>query len=284
MNPNESPCPVCGTPAPPDSEFGVVLHHCPACDLRFRGDLGPEWSEDYDRAESDGYVGRNELELLGREQQRWLEATRRAEWVAEYVPAGELLEIGCAAGEFLDTARQRGLRVRGLEASPRLSEIARSRYGLTVEQGLAEQRLEATASYDAVCMWHVLEHVRFPTGVLAAAAAVLKPDGMLFIEVPNIASAGARALGVEWPSLAFADHAVHFSPAALAAALHRGGLTAVELTTLLPWEYLSARERLRPRRIAGRLHRGLIAGTVRARHPSSGDFLRATARPDRSGN
>lgn len=272
-------CPVCGTPAPVTRAFSPHrLHHCPACDLRFRPDLGPQWSEDYASA-AEGYAQRNELELTGREAQRRLEARRRAEWVAGFLPSGALLEIGCAAGEFLDAAARRGFAVHGIEASPRLSALARTRYGFEVDQGLAERGLEDEPRYDVICMWHVLEHVLSPCALLRAAASALKPGGCLFLEVPNIGGAGARALGAAWPQLEFEEHAVYFSPAALESALRGGGLSALEVSTVLPWEYLSSRERLRPRRIAGRFHRGLVGRTVLARHPSNGDFLRAVARP-----
>lgn len=271
-------CPVCGTPAPATADFSPHrLQHCTTCDLRFRPDLGPEWSEDYVAAD-DGYARRQELELTGREEQRRLEARRRAAWVAGHVPAGTLLEIGCAGGEFLDAAARRGFEVRGIEASPSLSARARARYHRDVDQGLAEQRLDGERHYDVICMWHVLEHVRSPAALLATAATALTPGGRLFVEVPNIASAGAQAMRAAWPQLEFDDHAVHFSAAALEAALRRSGFMALELSTVLAWEYLSARERLRPRRLAGRLHRGAMGRTLRAHHPSNGDLLRAVAR------
>ena len=57
----------------------------------------------------------------------------------------------------------------------------------------------------------------------------------------------ARALGERWPQLGFVDHAVFFTPRALGEALRRSGLVAIEITTVLAWEYLGARERLVPR-------------------------------------
>jgi SAM-dependent methyltransferase len=269
---------VCGTPAPATGAFSPhPLRHCPTCDLRFRADIGPEWSEDY-VGEADGYARRQELELTGREEQRAVEAYRRAAWVASRVPSGTLLEIGSAAGEFLDAAARRGFEARGIEASPSLSARARARYHLDVDQGLAERHLDGGRRYDVICMWHVLEHARSPADLLAAAASALAPGGWLFVEVPNIASAGARAMGAAWPQLDFEDHAVYFSPPALEAALRRSGFRALELSTILAWEYLSGRDRLRPRRLAGRVHRSVVGRTLRAHHATNGDLLRAVAR------
>jgi hypothetical protein len=59
--------------------------------------------------------------------------------------------------------------------------------------------------------------------------------------------------------------------------LDRAGLRVAEMTTVLPWAYVRPRERIRPRRIAGRLHRAATGRTLRARHPLNGDLLRAVA-------
>ena len=274
-----APCPVCGASAPETTAFApYVLQHCPACDLRFRRDLGPEWSADYDGPDG-RYFARKRGELIGREDQRSLEAERRGAWVSTVASSGRLLEIGCAAGEFLDAAGRRGFEVSGIEASPELARLARDRWQVPVDQGLAEDRLPVDPEYDVVCMWHVLEHVASPVALLRAVARALKPTGSLFLEVPNVAAAGARVLRGSWPQLEFDSHATYFSPGALRSALSRGGLETVDLATVLAWEYLSGRERLRPRRIAGRAHRALAARTLRSRHPTSGDFLRAIARP-----
>jgi SAM-dependent methyltransferase len=271
-------CPICGEAAPPSSILAPrVVHHCPGCGLRFRPDLGPEWSEDYGPAE-EGYAGRHKDDLLDRRAQRELEARRRAEFVTSHVRAGTLLEVGCAAGEFLDAARGHGFEVTGVEASPMLSSIARERYGVTVQQGLGEDAIGSDRRFEVICTWHVLEHSREPKQLLESVGRALAPGGLLFLEVPNIESAGARSLGHAWPQLGFEDHASFFSPGSLEVALRRTGLDPVVLTTVLTWEYLSVRERVRPRRIAGRLHRAVIGRTLRARHPSNGDLLRAVAR------
>jgi 2-polyprenyl-3-methyl-5-hydroxy-6-metoxy-1,4-benzoquinol methylase len=157
--------------------------------------------------------------------------------------------------------------------------LARERTGAPVDQGLAEERLSEERDQDVICMWHVLEHVASPVALLRAATKALKPGGSLFLEVPNISGAGARALGAGWPQLAFSDHAVYFSPQALIATLRRAGLREVEVGTVLLWEYLSPRDRLKPRHVAGRLHRNVHGRTLRTHHPTNGDLLRAVARP-----
>ena len=54
--------------------------------------------------------------------------------------------------------------------------------GLLDEDYVARHR----RSYDAVTLWHVLEHVDDPLALMARAAALLRPGGSLWIEVPNL--------------------------------------------------------------------------------------------------
>src|SRR5262249_36404199 len=44
-------------------------------------------------------------------------AARRLRWIGRYQAPGRLLDVGCAAGFFIDEARQRGWEVAGIEIS-----------------------------------------------------------------------------------------------------------------------------------------------------------------------
>ena len=144
---------------------------------------------------------------------------------------GNLLELGASYGHSLALARDRGWSVTGVELSPTASDHARKHFGLTVySRDIAEVPLP-DASFDAIVMWHVLEHVRNPRDQLLRLAALLKPGGVLGLRVPNIRSFGARVAGEWWPWMCPPAHLWFFSSATLPRLLEECGFDVQEVKT-----------------------------------------------------
>lgn len=141
---------------------------------------------------------------------------------------GRLLDVGCSAGLFAEIARASGWDVLGVEPSRWLAARAQERLGGGVLCARFEEVDLEPASFDAVCLWDVLEHVPDPQAFLAKAAAALRPGGLLALNVPNIRSWIARALGRRWPLL-LPEHLFFFSPASLRLLLERSAVTGTEL-------------------------------------------------------
>jgi 2-polyprenyl-3-methyl-5-hydroxy-6-metoxy-1,4-benzoquinol methylase len=100
--------------------------------------------------------------------------------------AGRLLDIGCSAGFFLAEARVAGWDVSGLELSEDTAEIARRRARVEVTTGVLGDEMFRSGSFDAVTMWDVIEHVADPVSTLGGVSRILKDDGVLMMETPNI--------------------------------------------------------------------------------------------------
>lgn len=102
---------------------------------------------------------------------------------------GSLLDIGCGTGRLLYLAKQAGWQAKGLELSAEMAEFVRERIGIEVQVAdflqMAPDR-DDLGRYDLVVLRHVLEHL--PDSVLAMEkiSALLKPDGYLLLEMPNI--------------------------------------------------------------------------------------------------
>jgi SAM-dependent methyltransferase len=117
-----------------------------------------------------------------------------------YGASGRLLDIGCGTGEFLDVAARSGFSVLGIEPSPTASAIA-----ARTHEVLKTEFLDAETGgrrFDAVVLWSVLEHVPSPAEVLARAAALTEPGGILALRVPDV--------GGLLPRLALAIHRLSF--------------------------------------------------------------------------
>jgi len=68
------------------------------------------------------------------------------------------------------------------------------------------------AAFDAITLWHVLEHVHDLTGYVARFHELLTENGRLFIAVPNHQSYDASAYGQHWAAYDVPRHLYHFSP------------------------------------------------------------------------
>lgn len=139
---------------------------------------------------------------------------------------GRLLDVGCASGRFLREARQHGWSVAGVEPSEFLCDKAAETLGKDAELycSILEHVDFEPKSFDAVTLWDVLEHVPDPLEFLATCARLLKPDGRLLVNVPDLDSPEARILGRKWPLL-LAEHLNYFNRASLQRCAGQAGLT-----------------------------------------------------------
>lgn len=157
---------------------------------------------------------------------------RRAEFgYLDDLAPGRVLDVGCGDGSWLAHMRGLGWRAEGQETDAQAARYARDRHGLTVHEGELRALALPAASYDAVMLSHVIEHVYDPAGLLAACRRLLKPGGKLVALTPNAASFGHRTFGSSWVALDPPRHLQVFAPRTLAAAAERAGLPAFQVWT-----------------------------------------------------
>jgi SAM-dependent methyltransferase len=123
----------------------------------------------------------------------------RARSVARHAPrGGRVLDIGCGNGGFLAGIARLGLAAEGTEWTAESARRASGHPGVTVHVGELGALALPAGRYDAVTLWHVLEHVRDPAATLAEARRLLRPGGRLHVSMPNAASWQARRFGADW--------------------------------------------------------------------------------------
>jgi len=148
---------------------------------------------------------------------------------------GRLLEIGCGSGTFLDGMQQLGWNVEGIDTDPQAIENARRNYSLKLRKGtLAEQRFPS-ATFDAIVVCHVFEHVPDPRALLSECRRILAPGGTLVITTPNILSMGHRRFQSAWVHLDPPRHLHIFSPDSLRRMVAESGLTTETLRSTARW-------------------------------------------------
>lgn len=134
-----------------------------------------------------------------------------------------VLDIGCGLGDFLLACRHKGWQIAGIEqeAAPILKTERSLDFEVLAPEKLGEL---ADASFDAVTLWHVLEHVPDPRHTLREVFRLLRPGGSLVVEVPNFASWQALMGPAQWFHLDVPRHLVHFERDTLRAMLEAEGL------------------------------------------------------------
>jgi SAM-dependent methyltransferase len=101
-------------------------------------------------------------------------------------PGARVLDAGAGGGEVVYVLRKRGFDAVGLEPDERYAGHARDTLGVPVETGFVQDHSFARGRFDTITVYHALEHVEDPVGVLTTLHGWLSEGGVLLIEVPNV--------------------------------------------------------------------------------------------------
>jgi len=145
--------------------------------------------------------------------------------------AGRLLDVGCGSGLNLDRMRALGWVTRGVDFDARAVEAARAR-GLDVTVGDVFSPSFGDATFDAVFLGHVIEHVTNPAETIRECFRVLAPGGSLVMVTPNAASWGHRLFGADWRGLEPPRHLQVFTRKGLALAVQKAGFRTADVRAI----------------------------------------------------
>lgn len=235
-NPMETPgCRVCGGPTTAsfcttdvnrkvtDESFSYA--RCKACGVIILvnppDDIEPYYGGGYFKEPT-----RRDLEHAARRESYQLG------FVTRHIGAGRLVEIGSAWGTFALNALEFGFDVTALEADERCCAFLERQLDTQVIQtSEPDSVLSSLPPSSAIALWQTLEHLPDPHALVAAAAANLKPGGVLVIATPNPESFGFRVLGAKWPHVDAPRHLWLLPIDHLERWAASVGLELIELTT-----------------------------------------------------
>jgi 2-polyprenyl-3-methyl-5-hydroxy-6-metoxy-1,4-benzoquinol methylase len=128
--------------------------------------------------------------------------------VQKYTQAkGSLLDNGCGTGAFLSTCLQAGWQADGIEPDADARDIAEKATQKSIFSTLDEVK---NKKYDAITMWHVLEHIPDLNETIEKLKNLLTEKGVLIVAVPNPESDDALYFKEHWAAYDVPRHLWHF--------------------------------------------------------------------------
>lgn len=230
-------CPVCssedihGTFSAKDytvSQKSFVVMRCGTCTGMFTQDV-PKQENIGKYYASENYISHSDTQkgLVNRLyhiiRKRTLNSKKALIKSETKLKSGKILDIGCGTGAFLHTMQQAGWNASGLEPDDTARAKAKELYNIEAQSPNELFNLPY-AAYDAVTMWHVLEHVHQLHEYIAQLKNILTPDGRIFIAVPNYTSFDAQYYKEHWAAYDVPRHLYHFSPDSMRNLLSQHGL------------------------------------------------------------
>ncbi|MDP4149038.1 MAG: class I SAM-dependent methyltransferase [Bacteroidota bacterium] len=198
-------------------EFAIV--ECAECRLRFTQDV-PDAASIGRYYRSENYISHsdtskglvNRLYHLIRRQT--LSDKRHLLEAATRQKKGRLLDIGAGTGAFAKHMQEAGWEVTGLEPDEEARQRAGDLYGISLLPA-EDLRMMPADHFDAITLWHVLEHVHALHDYLEQLKKILKRGGRVFIAVPNYTSFDAAYYKSSWAAYDVPRHLYHFCPDAM---------------------------------------------------------------------
>ena len=201
------------------SQKDFDIWHCSNCTARFTQDL-PEQNAIGLYYQSDNYISHSDTKkgiinsLYHLVRRRTLDKKKNLIINEVGMTKGELLDIGCGTGAFLHTMKTAGWGITGLEPDETARKKAAELYSINPQSPEKLFELQP-ASYHAITMWHVLEHVHELHAYIQQLEKLLTPQGKIFIAVPNYTSKDAAIYKEYWAAYDVPRHLYHFSPASM---------------------------------------------------------------------
>jgi len=178
----------------------------------------PEYFEYSPEHPVDGYA-----DYLGDAERHREAARRRLSLIDQLAPSrGRLLDVGAAAGFFVDEANRAGWEAEGIDIAPHVVEWGRQQLNIPLRVGELSA-VEERGAFTVVTMWDYIEHSLDPAGELARSNELLAGDGLVALSTGDLDSAAARLSRSHWHLLTPRHHNFFFSARTLVRLLERSG-------------------------------------------------------------
>jgi 2-polyprenyl-3-methyl-5-hydroxy-6-metoxy-1,4-benzoquinol methylase len=151
--------------------------------------------------------------------------------ISKFGNMGNLLDIGCSTGFFLDMVKHDGWNTFGIELGEEEGQRAIDK-GHTIYRQLIN-KLNTDEKYDAITMWDVFEHIPDGKSTLNAISSFLNPNGVLFMQIPNSGSIATRIMQDESHMFDGIEHVNLYNPETIKLIVQNNGFEILSLETVI---------------------------------------------------
>jgi 2-polyprenyl-3-methyl-5-hydroxy-6-metoxy-1,4-benzoquinol methylase len=192
------------------------IYHCNSCTNRFTQNIATQ-NEIGRYYQSENYISHSDTnkdfisKIYHSVRNITLQSKRKLVVHFTQKKQGNLLDVGAGTGAFSNAMMQAGWAVTAFEPDETARAVAKTKYNLQLQDPAALYNQEM-ATFDAITLWHVLEHIHTLKEYLQQFHKVLKQEGKLIIAVPNYTSFDASYYQEYWAGYDVPRHLYHFSP------------------------------------------------------------------------
>jgi SAM-dependent methyltransferase len=176
---------------------GYEIYECTKCGIRFsnlkdtRNHITSVYSDDY------FFSGSGYSNYLEERKELYNSGIRYATIISKYALPGRLLDVGCAAGFYLQGFEKCGWKCVGLEPNETMAEYGRKELDQNIEIGHIES-FETHDKFDLVNLIEVIGHFQDLKKAMLKVNALVKKEGLVLVESWDHRSLVARFFGKNW--------------------------------------------------------------------------------------
>lgn len=162
--------------------------------------------------------------------------------IKDYNPSGKLLDVGCAAGYFVELMLDRGYEAEGIDTSEAVlnnakKEIKERLFNMPLHKFTAKEN-----TYNLVTMFDLIEHLHDPLADLKNVNSLLSDKGYLYVVTGDIGSVYAKVTGKYNHFYAVPQHLFFYNRKTISKLLEQAGFEVLSITTKGKWvsfDYMS---------------------------------------------
>ncbi len=147
-----------------------------------------------------------------------------------YRKTGNLIDVGCGQGWFLDAAKKRGWNVYGTEYSEVAVQKCSAR-GINMHQGALNPADFAGIEFDIIVSFEVFEHINNPNEEFQNMYQLLRKGGLLYFTTPNFNYYLRYQMKAQFSIIMYPEHLSYYTPKTINTALTRNNFKKIKTLT-----------------------------------------------------
>jgi len=127
-----------------------------------------------------------------------------------YKKTGNILDIGCGIGHFLEQAKKRGWRVYGTEFTDDAVDICEQK-GIQMKKGILDSIDYSENFFDVITSFEVIEHINNPVEEVNRINYILRKEGVFYCTTPNFNALQRYKLKKGYNIISYPEHLSYYT-------------------------------------------------------------------------